>query len=264
MYVFAQCMCHLSQGIKSEHFADGVVNLYYTGREYDDIFPVWDWQRLPGITCEQHIPLLPCNYDFKVKSSNFVGGVSNSEHGAAAMHLMSHNLSSLNSWFFFGDFYVAMGTNISCTSGNPVYTSLANRLLDGNVTVRVAGVAAPITLKEGNYKYSLGDSIAKDRLLWVHHGNTGYFPLRSDGHGLGGNVEFLLSTMYVNNMPRTGDWSSIGGYSLFVCLSALFCFFLFVCLFVCLSVRLSVRLSVCMSVCLSVCLFVCLFVCLSV
>jgi chondroitin AC lyase len=147
--------CVNSQGIKSEHFADGVVNLYYTGQEYDNIFPVWDWQRLPGITCEQNIPLLPCNYDFPVNSSNFVGGVTDNEHGVAAMHLLSHSLSSLNSWFFFPDVYVAMGTNVTCTSGNPVFTSLANQILDGNVTVKVSGDSTPLTLNTGNHSFLL-------------------------------------------------------------------------------------------------------------
>jgi chondroitin AC lyase len=201
--------CVNSQGIKSEHFADGVVNLYYTGQEYDNIFPVWDWQRLPGITCEQNIPLLPCNYDFPVNSSNFVGGVTDNEHGVAAMHLLSHSLSSLNSWFFFPDVYVAMGTNVTCTSGNPVFTSLANQILDGNVTVKVSGDSTPLTLNTGNHSFLLrgltDEDDDDDELLWVHHGNTGYFPLDDDEEKMA-----APPVMHVNNGPRTGDWSSIG------------------------------------------------------
>ena len=170
-----------------------------------------------------------------MKSSNFVGGVADLEHGIAAMHLLSHNLSSLNSWFFFSDVYVAMETNITCSSGNPVFTSLANRILDGNVTVKVSGKSTPMTLVPGNHSFSLGSltASADDKLLWVHHGDTGYFPLSNY------DDQTAAPVMHVNNLPRTGDWSSIG--------------MIRPCLFVSLSICLSVRLSVCPSVRLSVC-----------
>lgn len=209
--------CCLFQGVKSEHFADGVANIYYTGQEYKDIFPVWDWQRLPGITCEQKIPLLPCRSDFRVRSSNFVGGVSGSMHGAAAMHLLSRNLSALKSWFFFDDVYVAMGTNISCSSGNPIYTSLANRLLDGTVTVKVSGGYPPMILETGKRWYPLSSAMTGSQLLWVHHGNTGYIPFNDYQWSVGRQVksdselsDVGVPVMYVNNVPSTGDWSSIG------------------------------------------------------
>ena len=39
---------------KRSHFiADGAFCLMQTGAEYADIYPVWDWQKVPGITCEQ-------------------------------------------------------------------------------------------------------------------------------------------------------------------------------------------------------------------
>ena len=53
--------CVNGQGAMNEHTASGLVYLYYTGEEYDGIFDVWDWTRLPGITTEQ-IPVQSCNY----------------------------------------------------------------------------------------------------------------------------------------------------------------------------------------------------------
>ncbi len=39
-----------SEGRKSVHMSDGANYLYLTGDEYRDIFPVWDWTKIPGTT----------------------------------------------------------------------------------------------------------------------------------------------------------------------------------------------------------------------
>ncbi len=41
------------EGIKNHHIADGANVLFRTGKEYRDIFPVWDWQKVPGTTVVQ-------------------------------------------------------------------------------------------------------------------------------------------------------------------------------------------------------------------
>src|SRR5262249_30094728 len=41
------------EGKKSHHLSDGAMLLYLTGNEYTDIFPVWDWCKIPGTTAEQ-------------------------------------------------------------------------------------------------------------------------------------------------------------------------------------------------------------------
>ena len=72
------------EGRKSHHLADGVTYVYLDGKEYNGIFPVWDWQRLPGATCEQ------MDWSKKgdvggVGEARFVGGVSDGDCGLAAM-----------------------------------------------------------------------------------------------------------------------------------------------------------------------------------
>jgi len=42
-----------TEGRKSVHLSDGVNLLYVTGSEYQDIFPAWDWNKLPGTTAVQ-------------------------------------------------------------------------------------------------------------------------------------------------------------------------------------------------------------------
>ena len=39
------------ENIQGRYMADGATFVYRTGQEYTDIFPVWDWRRIPGVTC---------------------------------------------------------------------------------------------------------------------------------------------------------------------------------------------------------------------
>jgi chondroitin AC lyase len=42
-----------SEGLKNHHLADGYTFITRTGEEYVHIFPVWDWQKIPGTTVVQ-------------------------------------------------------------------------------------------------------------------------------------------------------------------------------------------------------------------
>lgn len=56
----ASSECIRGEGLCLQHLADGVTLVYRDGREYANIFPVWDWRRLPGITClHSSGPLIP-------------------------------------------------------------------------------------------------------------------------------------------------------------------------------------------------------------
>jgi chondroitin AC lyase len=181
--------CVNEQGKLSEHYGDGLNYLYYSGQEYHNVFGVWNWQQLPGITCEQNPELqLPCNYLFPLNASSFVGGVSDNMYGACGMQLVSHNLTSQKGFLFFDNAYVAANSNITCHSSNPVYTSVANLVLNGNVTVSIDGQVA--VFPSGNY--TLQPS-------WIHHGNTGYLFLDDP-----------LPTVYLHIGQLNGNWISCG------------------------------------------------------
>ena len=112
------------------------------------------------------------------------------EYGAAAMDLVSRNLTAKKTWFFAENAFVALIDNITCPSGNPVYTSIANRLLDGDVYIAETG-KSPRKLNPGNYTFTNID--------FIYHNRTGYIPM------IGTDVP-----LHVNVGPRRGDWASIG------------------------------------------------------
>ncbi len=162
-----------------EHLSDGVMYLYRTGGEYRNIFPVWDWARLPGITVEQNRPLR--RIDNRRKGARaFAGGASDGVCGVSAMDFARDGLTAKKAWFFFEGEVVCLGADIASTNGYRVITSVNQCLADGPVTVS-RGEGAPEVLA----------APAKiEKPAWVHHGGVGYvFMDAGESVGVGTSVQ---------------------------------------------------------------------------
>jgi chondroitin AC lyase len=161
-----------SEGKQSHHLADGCTYIYATGDEYRDIFPVWDWSKIPGTTAEQ-MDLLQAGDNPRYETdAAFVGGVSDGSYGAAAQKLHRSALSANKFWMMFDDGFAALGSGIQCDSDRPVVTAVNQCLLRGDV-------------------------IAPANANYVWHDQFAYiFPDRD---------KFKLT-----HGPQTGRWSDIG------------------------------------------------------
>jgi chondroitin AC lyase len=149
------------------HLGDGVTYFYRTGTEYNDLFPVWDWRRLPGTTCRQDEGSLVPNSKACRGRSDFVGGLSDGEYGVAGMEYLRNGLRARKAWFFLDRIVVCLGAGIDCSAPETVLTSVNQCVLNGPVTVGVDQQSREIE----NGQHSL------DRLKWVHHDGIGYiFP----------------------------------------------------------------------------------------
>ena len=126
-----------SEGLRSHHVADGCNAIMRTGREYHEIYPVWDWQKIPGTTVEQRSELT--GTPRRQGKRSFVGGVSDGTYGMAAFDFAHQSLTARKSWFFFDGEFVCLGTGITCESENPVVTTLNQCNLVGDVTLAVNG-----------------------------------------------------------------------------------------------------------------------------
>lgn len=171
---------HNNEGLKSHHLADGCNYLFQRGDEYDDIFPVWDWQQIPGTTVAQtndfssrpHIP----------GTTDFVGGASDGTYGVAAFDLKRETVSAQKSWFFFDREYVCLGTDIQSTTEFPILTTLNQCYLNGDVS------ANGKTIEKGDRDLSNIENI--------HHDNVAYiFPEPTQIH--------------LRNDIQTGSWYDI-------------------------------------------------------
>ena len=103
------------EGKKSVHLSDGANYLYLTGGEYSNIFPAWDWTRIPGTTAIQGTYTGEKNPIAVKGTTTFDGGVSDGAYGLAAMDLARGNLTARKALFFFDTSYVALGAGITLT-----------------------------------------------------------------------------------------------------------------------------------------------------
>ena len=179
-----------SEGKKSVHLSDGANFLYLDGDEYLNIFPVWDWTKIPGTTAIQGT--LNTGEPDAIKArgkTTFVGGVSDGTYGLATMDLKRDNLTAEKSWFFFDSSYAALGTAITLDNDteHDVATDVNQPLLEGEVLTSES--QGP--LGKGGYSFDTSHTV------WVYHDHVGYiFPPRTK--------------LSLSIGPQAGKWSEIG------------------------------------------------------
>lgn len=131
-----------SENLSGFHLADGALYLYRRGDEYADIFPLWNWSRLPGITAVQTPPPV---YKESQVPTDFVGGLSDGTEGLAALDYRRVGVAARKAWFFSGDSVVALGNGVSGTADAPIATTVNQSHLRGAVSVRFAAGVEEIT-----------------------------------------------------------------------------------------------------------------------
>jgi chondroitin AC lyase len=177
------------QNVQGYHLGDGAMGLMVTGEEYRDIFPLWDWRRVPGVTAVYN-PTIPFPRHTWGKGSrgwsDFAGGVSDQVAGVAAMEVGRAGLHAYKAWFFLDDMVVCLGAGILPDDpALPVVTSIEQRW--GNGAVRASSVATTVTPET---------TFAQNQPGWIHHaGVTFLFPS-------GGEVR-------VRYEHKTAPWSVI-------------------------------------------------------
>lgn len=176
------------EGLKNHHRGDGTNYLSVTGKEYRNIAPVNDWQKIPGTTILQKESLPDENEIQKYGLTDFAGAVTDGMYGAVAFDFISPHdpLRARKAWFFFDDEYVCLGAGIKADARGTVATTLNQSLLYGEVIVGTAEKTQPV---------ERGDK-AVENTRWVFHDNTGYiFP--------------EAVTVNIFNQEASGTWFSI-------------------------------------------------------
>lgn len=123
---------HNSEGIKNHFRGDGSCHLSVTGKEYDQIWPVFNFSMVPGTTS----PLLkemPTMKEVQLRRSPIVfsGAITDKRLGACAMDFKSYrnDLTARKSWFFFNEGYVCLGTGITSSLPDTIITTIEQSLL---------------------------------------------------------------------------------------------------------------------------------------
>jgi chondroitin AC lyase len=175
--------CVNEEGLLSHHLSDGLTYLFATGREYQDIFPVWDWQKLPGTTCRQQTA--PTGPVAGRGGSELVGGVSDGQYGACTLEIANAGIRARKSWFFGPSGMLCLGAGIHGLTPGPVLTSLDQSLLQG-----------PVFHDQTADPLASGTHTLRS-VRWLSHGRWGFvFP--------------QPTTLHVTTGPQYGAWSRIG------------------------------------------------------
>jgi chondroitin AC lyase len=176
------------ENIQGYHMGDGATCFYQSGDEYLDIFPFWDWKKIPGITAFQDQEKLPQKNEL-LNRSDFVGGVSDGMNGIAAMKYNRDSLTANKSWFFFNDAIICLGSGIKAQISKDVVTSVNQSFLKGEVQVSLNGKTS--SLEKGLHDLN--------KVNWVIQDQWGYyFP---------GSL-----TLRLENQQRSGAWTRVAAY----------------------------------------------------
>jgi chondroitin AC lyase len=179
---------HNEEGIRNHHYGDGSFFISRTGHEYFNIFPVWDWQKIPGATIVQKQDVGHWRQLAKKGLTDFSGGVCDGKYGVAAFDFASvHDpLKARKAWFFFDDEIVCLGAGIHADTALPVFTTLNQCLLNTAVKVNTKNNTA--TLQPGKH--------VLPAVSWVYHDSVAYvFP--------------QPVTLNIHNTEATGNWRQI-------------------------------------------------------
>ncbi|MBX2843834.1 MAG: chondroitin lyase [Flammeovirgaceae bacterium] len=180
------------EGLYNHYRGDGVNHISISGKELYDIWPVYDWQKIPGTTILQKPELIPEKDIQKDGLTDFVGAVTDGQYGAVAFDFISPHdpVKARKSWFFFDDIYVCLGAGITTKTKSTVATTLNQSLLNGEVLVWEN--EEKHSVKKGEYQM--------EEITKVYHDGVGYiFP--------------KPTAINLKNDEATGSWFKINRQS---------------------------------------------------
>lgn len=177
-----------NDNMKGYYLADGALYTYVDGDEYTNIFPCWDWRKIPGITSyETSAPLKSISGEGYRNNSDFVGNVNDQKNGITAMILNREGINAHKAWIFTDQYVLCLGSAITADSGCVVATSVEQRRQKGEL-LQLAGKKWK-TVKQSN----ITPSHKEQRFF---HDKTGYILLQP-------------CTGTASTETRTGEWREV-------------------------------------------------------
>ena len=128
-----KCETGNEENIYGKHLTDGVTNIQVFGPEYYNIFPLWEWDKIPGTTTRDAVKDEVLKEQWGTPAANkFAGGISASDYGVSAMKVDYDGVVANKAWFFFDKEVVCLGSGISSQSADPIVTTVNQTwLVDG-------------------------------------------------------------------------------------------------------------------------------------
>jgi chondroitin AC lyase len=154
------------ENISGYYLPLGATNIATTGTEYSNLFPVWDWNKVPGTTAGANRDSTALNR-YLYGNNTFGGGVSNGIAGAIAFEGDYKNIQAKKAYFFMGEAMVCLGAGITSNRPDAITTAINQCYLTGQVIVRNGHTATE--LKKDHPELT--------NPQWIYHNGIGYvFP----------------------------------------------------------------------------------------
>lgn len=177
--------------LKGFYMGDGATYIYRHGDEYLNVFPFWDWRKIPGITSyESDAPVpSPRSYGAHTRNeSSFVGGVTDGHTGMTAMVLNRDGVHARKAWIMTDDYVLCLGAGIKTDSTLNLTTSIDQRKKRGELSY----------LENNRWNTVNGTFTATGKALRFYHDSTGYILMQPSN-------SVLISE------KRSGSWSDFMG-----------------------------------------------------
>jgi chondroitin AC lyase len=173
------------ENLKGYHLGRGTQFIVRRGNEYEGIFPLWDWEKIPGSLCEQTGKPLPV-YDWTKGAqgnTDFVLGVSNGKTGCFTYDYNKDSIQAHRSWFFFENEMAMLVSGLQFQRPNPVFQSINQTFAVGNTFV--------------NNKMLSTENFISTKVKSVWHDSIAYI------------FESGNYNVVVNSEMRQGSWNDI-------------------------------------------------------
>jgi chondroitin AC lyase len=176
------------ENLLGKFLPDGSTNIQRSGEEYFNIMPIWEWDKIPGITARDYATDQKTTLEWGERGvGDFIGGTTNGLYGTTVYALNYNEVTAKKAWFFFNDEVVCLGTGINSYAKEPITTTVNQAWQNGKVKAFANGKLIDVNK----------DWAAKD-IQWVWHDSIGYyFPNK-------GQISLVTA-------KQLGSWAKING-----------------------------------------------------
>jgi chondroitin AC lyase len=173
------------ENLLGKFLADGSTNIQRTGDEYFNIMPIWEWDKIPGVTARDYVEDKQTTIEWgEVGVGSFIGGVSDGTYGASVYSLDYNEVTAKKAWFFFDDKVVCLGAGISSYAKEAITTTINQAWLKGPVKAFA------------DDKFTEVKNLKSKNVDWIWHDSIGYyFPNKGEIH--------------LTTEKQKGSWSKI-------------------------------------------------------
>lgn len=175
---------------RGRYLGQGLLSILQDGDEYEDIYPLWDWARLPGTTTAVGSdPDLPTDWKKSLGPEAFVGGASDGICGIvgqAYVESLQRKVSGRRAWFVHPGGVVCLGAGFTGPTDAALVTTIEQCFARGPVRMGLTGA--------GDADGGAMEQVVETDLIW--HRDRAY-------------AFFAPATLAVRVEDRVGDWKAV-------------------------------------------------------